>query len=61
MLQYLLTAVAGIALGIVAMRVWQARDQSSAAEAVPEQPPVDPAGAAPTARPTTRYMLALPP
>ena len=57
MLQYLLTAVAGIALGIVAMRVWQARDQSSAAEAVPEQPPVDPAGAAPTARPTTRYML----
>ncbi|MEQ1498836.1 MAG: tetratricopeptide repeat protein [Novosphingobium sp.] len=39
MLQYILTGLAGIALGIVAMRVWQARDPASAtADDVPADP-----------------------
>jgi cytochrome c-type biogenesis protein CcmH len=40
MLQYLLTGIAGIALGIVAMRVWQAREAAPTptGEAAPEAP-----------------------
>ncbi len=43
MFEYVLTALAGVALGIVAMRVWQAR------EAPPSTQPVD-AGEAPVSR-----------
>ncbi|MDE2596054.1 MAG: hypothetical protein KGL44_04155 [Sphingomonadales bacterium] len=48
MLQYLLTGLAGIALGIVAMRVWQAREPG---EAAPQPDSVE--GAAPETTPSS--------
>ncbi|MDE2437299.1 MAG: hypothetical protein KGM49_13670, partial [Sphingomonadales bacterium] len=50
MLQYLLTAIAGIALGIVGMRVWQAREVSVAADpGAASAIPVDAPPSGPTA------------
>lgn len=50
MVQYLLTALAGVALGIVAMRIWQAREQgatAAATDAAVGEGPVAAAGQAP--------------
>lgn len=63
MLQYLLTAAAGIVLGIVAMRVWQGREPEAGAipaetvAATPAPPAGDPAAAAPRPRITSRHAL----
>ena len=52
MLQYILTGIAGLVLGVVAMRVWQAREPAPADAADQSRSPQDasdatPAGAAP--------------
>lgn len=44
MLQYVLTALAGVVLGVVAMRVWNARDGESPAGSKPEAAPAPDAG-----------------
>lgn len=57
MLQYLLTGLAGIALGIVAMRVWQSREAEGAPAANAATPTDGTEPAAPTARPLSRNLL----
>ena len=49
MLQYILTGLAGIALGIVAMRVWQMRQTQEATAAAPGEAPAGAAEVADTA------------
>ncbi|HEY6868997.1 MAG TPA: tetratricopeptide repeat protein [Novosphingobium sp.] len=59
MLQYLLTAAAGIVLGIVGMRVWQAREPGAGAPAAPtaDAPAAPATPAKPIARMTPRHAL----
>lgn len=59
MLQYLLTAVAGIVLGIVGMRVWQAREAEGGTPPAPTAAtrPVAAPSPTPVARITPRHAL----
>ena len=62
MLQYLLTALAGIALGIVGMRIWQSREQDGQDDAPMGQAAAAVAPPAPAAAPgapriTSRHLL----